>query len=376
MDFTLTDEQEAIRDLAARILGDQLPPERLRALEEAGTWVAEDVWAALAKAELLGICLPEADGGGGYGITEACLVAEQIGRAVAPVPYLWTIVAAALPIAAFGSADQRARYLPGVIDGSVRLTAALHEPGEVQVPAVPSTQATRDGDVWRLDGEKVVVSDASAAAAILVPARTSETASAVFLVDPAGPGVELIQDTAVTGEPQWTVSLRGVELRDEDVLGAIDQGAEVVGWTTDRLTAAICATQTGVCEEAVAITARYVSTREQFGTKLGTFQAVGHRVADAYIDTEGIRLTSQQAAYRLDAGDDAHNELMVAKYWAAEGAQRVVHAAQHLHGGIGVDLDYPIHRYFRWAKVLELTLGGAAPSLRRLGASLVGAPTG
>ncbi|MGH9086245.1 MAG: acyl-CoA dehydrogenase family protein [Acidimicrobiales bacterium] len=376
MDFTLTDEQEAIRDLAARILGEQLPPERLRALEEAGTWVAEDVWAALAKAELLGICLPEADGGAGYGITEACLVAEQIGRTVAPVPYLWTIVAAALPIAAFGSADQRARFLPGVIDGSVRLTAALHEPGDVQVPTVPTTQATRDGDGWRLDGEKVVVADAAAAAAILVPARTAETASGVFLVDPAAPGVELVRETAVTGEPQWTVSLRGVELRDEDLLGAADQGADVVGWITDRLIAAICATQTGVCEEAVAITARYVTTREQFGTKLGTFQAVGHRIADAYIDTEGIRLTSQQAIYRLEAGDDAADELMVAKYWAAEGAQRVVHAAQHLHGGIGVDLDYPIHRYFRWAKVLELTLGGGAPSLRRLGASLVGAPTG
>jgi alkylation response protein AidB-like acyl-CoA dehydrogenase len=376
MDFTLTDEQEAIRDLAGRILGEQLPPERLRALEEAGTWVADDVWAALAKAELLGICLPEVDGGGGFGITEACLIAEQIGRTVAPVPYLWTIVAGALPVAEFGSPDQRARFLPGVIDGSLRLTAALHEPGEVQVPVVPTTQATRDGDRWRLDGEKVVVADAAAAAAILVPARTAEAASAVFLVDPTAAGVELVQDTAVTGEPQWTVSLRGVELGDQDLLGTADQGTEVVAWLTDRLIAAICATQTGVCEEAVAITARYVTTREQFGTKLGTFQAVGHRIADAYIDTEGIRLTSQQATYRLEAGDDAHDELMVAKYWAAEGAQRVVHAAQHLHGGIGVDLDYPIHRYFRWAKVLELTLGGGAPSLRRLGASLVGAPTG
>ena len=108
--------------------------------------------------------------------------------------------------------------------------------------------------------------------------------------------------------------------------------------------------------------------REQFGTKLGTFQAVGHRIADAYIDTEAIRLTALQAIWRLDRGARRpHDELMVAKFWAAEGAQRVVHAAQHLHGGIGVDLDYPIHRYFRWAKVLELTLGGASPSLLRLG---------
>jgi alkylation response protein AidB-like acyl-CoA dehydrogenase len=131
-----------------------------------------------------------------------------------------------------------------------------------------------------------------------------------------------------------------------------------------------------VCEEALAITARYVSEREQFGSKLGTFQAVGNRVADAYIDTEAIRLTALQAVWRLSEGLDAHDELMTAKFWAAEGAQRVVHAAQHLHGGIGMDLDYPIHRYFRWAKVLELTLGGASPSLLRLGKSLATQPVG
>jgi acyl-CoA dehydrogenase len=198
----------------------------------------------------------------------------------------------------------------------------------------------------------------------------------VFLVDPSRAGVSLIPESTVTGEPQWTVRLAGVEVGESDLLGAVDQGAEIVGWIADRLMAAICATQTGVCEEAVAITARYVSTREQFGTRLGTFQAVGHRVADAYIDTEGIRLTALQAIWRLDAGFDAADELMVAKFWAADGAQRVVHAAQHLHGGIGMDLDYPIHRYFRWAKVLELTLGGASPSLLRLGASLVAQPPG
>jgi len=376
MDFTLTDEQQAIRDLAARILTDQLPPERLRTLEAEPSWFADDVWAELAKAELLGICLPEADGGGGFGLLEACLVAEQVGRTVAPVPYLSAIVGAAMPLARFGDAAQRSRLLPGVIDGTATLTVALHEPNDVVVPRVPATQASASGAGWRLDGEKSFVVGADRAAAILVPARTGETTSAVFLVEPDASGVALVADHAVNGEPQWSVQLQGVELPAEALVGGPDQGAEIVGWTTDRLAAAICATQTGVCEEAVAITARYVTTREQFGSKLGTFQAVGHRVADAYIDTEGIRLTALQAAWRLDAGLDAHDELLVAKYWAAEAAQRVVHAAQHLHGGIGVDLDYPIHRYFRWAKVLELMLGGASPSLVRLGASLVSQPVG
>jgi alkylation response protein AidB-like acyl-CoA dehydrogenase len=376
MDFTLTDDQQAIADLAHRILSERLPPEQLREREQTEAWFADDVWTELGTADLLGIALPEADGGGGYGILEACLIAEQVGRTVAPVPYLSSIVGAAMPLARFGTEAQRAELLPEVIAGRATLALALYEPGDVAVPAVPSTQAVATDDGWRLDGEKSLVVGADRAQAILVPARTSESASAVFLVRPDADGVSLERETAVTGEPQWTVRLRGVTLDGDAVLGGPSHGAEIVAWTTDRLAAAICATQTGVCEEALAITARYVSEREQFGSKLGTFQAVGQRVADAYIDTEAIRLTALQAIWRLSEDLDTHDELMTAKFWAADGAQRVVHAAQHLHGGIGMDLDYPIHRYFRWAKVLELTLGGASPSLLRLGASLATQPVG
>ncbi len=376
MDFTLSDEQQAISDLVYRILSEQLPPERIRELEQTDSWFADTVWAELGKADLLGIALPEADGGGGYGILEACLIAEQVGRTVAPVPYLSSIVASALPLAQFGSEAQRKQLLPDVIAGAATLTLALYEPNDVSVPVVPTTQATADGDGWRLDGEKSLVVGADRATAILVPARTGEATSAVFLVAPTADGVSLERETAVTGEPQWSVHLDGVIVDGDALVGGAQQGAEIVAWASDRLAAAICATQTGVCEEALAITAKYVSEREQFGAKLGTFQAVGQRVADAYIDTEAIRLTALQAIWRLSEGLDAHDELMTAKFWAADGAQRVVHAAQHLHGGIGMDLDYPIHRYFRWAKVLELTLGGASPSLLRLGASLAAQPVG
>ena len=376
MDFTLTDDQQAIADLAHRILSERLPPERLRELEQTDGWFADDVWCELGTADLLGIALPEADGGGGYGILEACLIAEQVGRSVAPVPYLTSIVAGAMTVARFGSEAQRKQLLPDVIAGSATLAVALYEPTDVALPGLPITQATPEGEGWRLDGEKSLVVGADRALVILVPARTGEASSAVFLVAPDAAGVGLTRERAVTGEPQWTVRLDGVAVDADARLGEHDQGAEILAWTSERLSAAICATQTGVCEEALAITARYVSEREQFGSKLGTFQAVGQRVADAYIDTEAIRLTALQAIWRLSEGYEAHDELMTAKFWAADGAQRVVHAAQHLHGGIGMDLDYPIHRYFRWAKVLELTLGGASPSLLRLGASLAAQPVG
>jgi alkylation response protein AidB-like acyl-CoA dehydrogenase len=287
MDFTFTDEQQAIADLAHRILSERLPAEVLRELEQTDAWFADDVWAELGKADLLGIALPEVDGGGGYGILEACLIAEQVGRSVAPVPYLSSIVGAAMPLAQFGSAT---------------LAVALYEPSDVSVPRVPSTQATDTGDGWRLDGEKSLVVGADRARAILVPARTGDSSSGVFLVAPDADGVTLERETAVTGEPQWTVRLAGVVVGGDALVGGPQDGAAIVGWTADRLAAAICATQTGVCEEALAITARYVSEREQFGSKLGTFQAVGQRVADAYIDTEAIRLTALQAIWRPSSG--------------------------------------------------------------------------
>jgi alkylation response protein AidB-like acyl-CoA dehydrogenase len=160
------------------------------------------------------------------------------------------------------------------------------------------------------------------------------------------------------------------------VLGDPEDGGPVLDWLLERATAAYCAEMVGVCEEALRLTAEYTKTREQFGRVIASFQAVGQRAADAYIDTEAIRLTAIQAAWRLASGLPASGEVAVAKFWAADGGQRVVHAAQHLHGGMGVDRDYPLHRYFLWAKQLELTLGGATAQLRHLGALLASEPVG
>ncbi len=121
----------------------------------------------------------------------------------------------------------------------------------------------------------------------------------------------------------------------------------------------LCAIQVGVCEAATEQAAAYTSQREQFGKPLSTFQGVQLRAADAYIDTEAIRVTTMQAAWKLDAGLPAHADVLVAKWWAAEAGQHAVHNTQHLHGGMGADIDYPIHRYFLWGKQIEDTLGGA-----------------
>ena len=370
MDLELDENQRAIADLALQILRESLTRERLRAIEATDDRVGAEEWKRLADAGLLGVPLTEDVGGSGLGIVEACLVLEQIGRTVAPLPYLTTIVGSAMPVDEFGSPAQRERILPRVCDGSLLLTAMLIEDGDELATLLPSATARRDGGGWRLDGEKRLVPAAHIADLLLVPARTADDACGVFLVDPRAAGVTIERSESTAREPLSTVRLAGVRVAAENVLGDARAGAEIVSWIVRRVTAGLCAVQAGVCAEALRLTAAHVSEREQFGQKIATFQAVAQRAADAYIDTEAVTLTARQAAWRLGAGLDADEALDTAKFWAAEGGFRVAHAAQHLHGGIGVDTEYPLFRCFRWTRQIELTLGGAALHLVQLGGKI------
>src|SRR5439155_8605467 len=223
-----------------------------------------DLWSELAKAGLVGIALPEDAGGGGFGILEASLALEEIGRTVAPVPYLATVVLGALPIAEFGSDAQRRRLLPGVAEGSTVLTAALTEPLNPD-PLTPATVATPDASRWGLTGTKTLVPAAHLAAAMLVPATTGDGSVGVFLVDPNAGGVKLERLLTTSGEPQFTVELDGAA---GEALGDPADGARIVEWIVERATAALCAVQLGVCEQALKMTAEYTSTREQFDRPL------------------------------------------------------------------------------------------------------------
>ncbi|HEY3096268.1 MAG TPA: acyl-CoA dehydrogenase family protein [Acidimicrobiia bacterium] len=373
MDFSLSEEQEATRDLARQILSDRVTHERLKEIEAGGEGFDRETWAELAKAGLLGIALPEDVGGSGLGFVALCRLLEEVGRTVAPVPVLPAVVLGALPIAQFGTDAQRRRYLPGVVAGDTVLTAALVETGTDALH--PTTTARPDGDGWRVDGVKTLVPAGLVADRILVPAAAGDDgAIVVLIVDPSATGVTRERQDTTSGIPQARLELDGVRVDGGDVLGDVESGAAIVDWIVERANAAMCSIATGVCEQALHMTAEYTKTREQFDRPIATFQAVGQRAADAYIDTEAVRLTALQAAWRLEEGLPAAAEVAVAKFWAADGGQRVVHAAQHLHGGIGVDRDYPLHRYFLWAKELELTLGGATPQLLKLGAILAAEP--
>jgi 3-oxocholest-4-en-26-oyl-CoA dehydrogenase beta subunit len=366
VDFDLTDEQQATAELAAKLLGDKSTPEALRALDHSDDLRFDRaLWGAMADAGLLGIAVPVEHGGAGLGLVELCLVLEEVGRRTAPVPTLASLAFAGLPIARFGSAEQQAALLPPLAAGTSVPTAALVEP--LGDPLHPATVAQPAGGGWVLDGTKTNVPAALVADTVLVPASTPDGATGVFVVAADAAGLTCERQATTTGTPEAQLVLAGVRVGPDAALGAVDEGGTVLRWTVEHATVATCAVMAGLVAETVRMTGEYTSSREQFGRPIATFQAVGQRAADAYVDAHAIRLTMLQAAWRLTAGFPANREVAVAKYWASAGGQRVVHAAQHLHGGIGVDRDYPLHRYFLLAKQLELTLGGATRQLVNLG---------
>jgi len=374
MDFSLNDEQQAIADLSAQLLTDQATPARIKELESGDELVFDrDLWAKLAEANLLGVAIPEAQGGLGFGPVELGLLLEQVGRTVAPVPVLATLAYGAAPVARFGTAAQRDALLPGVVDGTTVLTAALVEPlGDPLRPTTTATAAATGG--WVLDGLKTCVPAGLAASRVLVSASTPGGQVGLFVVDPAAAGVTRQRQDTITRVPEALIELTGVAVDADALVGPLDGEGTTVAWLVEHVTAAICSVLVGVAESALRLTAEYTTTREQFDRPIATFQAVGQRAANAFIDTEGIRLTTLKATWSLADGRPSGKEVAVAKYFAADAGQRVVRAAQHLHGGVGVDRDYPLHRYYLWAKQLELTLGGASRQLQTLGRLLADEP--
>lgn len=372
MDFDLTEEQQAVRDLAADLFAGRVDHERLAALEARDAWFDRDLWAEVASTGLTGIALAEDVGGAGLTLLELHLALEQAAAASAYVPLYETVVLGALPIDRFGTAEQRRRWLPGVVDGSTLLTAALHEDGPTD-PRDPQTSAVRDGDGWVLHGTKSLVPTLDLAAAVLVVAATGEGLT-TFLVPTGHEGVTTSPQRIVDRTPHATLTLDGVRLSSEAVLGAPGEGGPVLDWLLPRATVGLTSLMSGTCQAVLRLASTYTSQREQFERPVATFQAVGHRVADAFIDTEAVRLTSLQAAWRLAEDLPAAEEVAIAAWWAADAGHRVIHASHHVHGGVGVDHDYPLHRFFGTAKRIEFALGGAVTPLLDLGATLAAEP--
>ncbi|WP_424212673.1 acyl-CoA dehydrogenase family protein [Streptomyces sp. BI20] len=350
MDFRPTEEQtEAVR-LAARILGDLSDHTRLDA---AGGGVDAELWKALADAGLIAAVLDE-PGAPGLGLLGLVLLLEEQGRVTAQVPYAATCAWGLLPIAAHGSARQRAELLPALAAGELVATGAF--------PARPGLVSA----AGRLTGTAPVVPWLRGADLVLVP----DADRALWLVRTDDPGVRV---TPVETTAPWAAGRLDLDGAAGTRLGPPGD-PEPYERTLDAARIAFAGLQAGVCAGSLARAVAHTSTREQFGRPLSTHQGVQLRAADAHMDTEAIRVTAYEAAWRVDQGLPAHAEALTAAWWAAEAGRRVVHTGQHLHGGTGADLDHPVHRHFLWGRQIDALLGGGARLLAELGEHLTEGP--
>lgn len=370
MDFHFSDDQNALRQLASKIISDFSQPARLRAMDESDDAFDGDLWMSLASAGVLGAGLAEPVGAG-LGVTGTCVLLEEIGRHVTALPVWSSVCVTATTIEKFGSAALRARLVADLGTGAVIGAAALEE-SLLFDPLHPNTSIRRQGDGWSISGEKVAVPYGPVADVFLVPARHPDGQTCLCAVSRDGPGVEIVPGRATTGAPVGTLVLDAVPIASEEVLGG--ESGDAAAYAYQIGLAGLCATAAGVLDGGLRITADYIAQRQQFGRPIATFQGAAMRIADAFIDAQAVWVAAWSAIWRLQTGRPAEDALAIAKFWAADGGQRAVHAFQHLHGGMGMDVTYPIHRYFTWAKSLEVALGGATVQLERLGASLAKEP--
>jgi alkylation response protein AidB-like acyl-CoA dehydrogenase len=301
-------------------------------------------------------------GGGGFGVLEQVVVLVALGRQLAAVPYLESVVLGAGVLAKFGSESLQQEWAMTAINGEKILAVALD--GEMGQGPV---QATTSSEGYRLTGSRTQVGYGPVADAFLVPAET-DSGTKVFLIAKDDPGVTVSAlDTTGHGSVAH-LELQGVQAAR--VVG----GNEAVAWLTTHGTLGRSAYQLGVLERALELTSEYAREREQFDRPIGSFQAVSSRLADGYIDVKGLRLTVTQAAWRLSEDLPADIEVSTAAFWAADAGHRVAHTTVHVHGGVGIDLDHPVHRYFLAAKQMEFAVGSATGQLLRIGRELADTP--
>lgn len=355
MDFTPDDTQAEIAALTARVLGKSADP--------------GEQWRALAGAGLLALALPADLGGDGLGVAEVAAVLTEVGRAAAAVPAYAVLALGVLPVETLGTPRQRARLLPPVAAGDEVLTAALHEPS-APLTTVPGTLGEAADGVWQLTGVKTGVPCAADATRILTPVALPG-GTAVALVDPHADGVELVRTHSSSGAPEYTVRLAGVRLADTEFLRDRSPGHAVATLHRFALAGAL-ALGDGLLAGALALTSQHIAQRTQFGRPLAAFQAVAQQIADVYVAARTVHLAATSAGWRLAAGLDADTELDVAAYWLTDQAPAALATCHHLHGGLGVDREYPLHRYSAAVTDLGRALGGAAHRLGRLGERVAG----
>jgi alkylation response protein AidB-like acyl-CoA dehydrogenase len=366
MALTLSDDQLLLKETARSFLAERSPVSRMRALRDAedATGFSRALWKEMAGMGWVGIPFPEQYGGAGMGYGELAVVLEQCGRVLAPEPFVATVLLGGTAVLLGASDPLKKDVLPAVCNGDRLLAMAFQERGRFE-PFAVATRAERDGDGYRIDGRKQFVLDAHAADALVVVARTRGDADdrdglTLFLVDGDADGLAIRRNFMVDGRGAADVALDGVRVGADRVLGAVDAGSDLLEAVFDRAAIGLSAEMLGTAEEAFERTLAYLKSREQFGVKIGTFQALRHRAADMWVELELARSVVRESLAALDAGrEDVSLLASAAKARCSDVCSLIAREALQMHGGIGMTDEEEIGLFFKRAKAAELTLGDA-----------------
>ena len=374
MEFVLTDEQELLQTTAREFVTKNSPLRRVRALRDNRDQLgfSRDLWTEMAKLGWLGIIFPEEYGGAGLGYTELMVILEELGRGLMPEPVIANVLLAGNAIGRSGSPQQRDAVLPRLIAGDLLLALAYQESRSRYNPHHAETRADKTANGWKLTGEKIQVPDGFGADRLIVSARTSGAASdsagiTLFLVDAHLPGLRIERQWRIDSRNAALVHLQNVIAGDTDVVGSVGQGAEVLDAVLTCGTIGLCAEMLGSMNAALAMTLDYLRTRVQFGVPIGSFQALKHRAAKMFIESELARSAVMAAHKALDENNGQAAELAsIAKARCSDAFVLIGNEAVQMHGGIGMTDEHDVGFFIKRARVAAMTFGDAAHHRNRL----------
>jgi pimeloyl-CoA dehydrogenase small subunit len=376
MDFDLSEEQRLLKESLDRLIGDRYAFEQRRVYSQATEGWSRELWAQYAELGLLGLPFPESQGGSGGGPIETMLVMEAFGRALALEPYLATVVLGGGFLRHGGNDALSADLVPKIAGGGLTLTFAQTERHSRWNLADISTTATRDGAGWRLDGEKGVVLHGDTADKLVVTARIGggqrdRNGIGVFVVDANAPGLSRRGYPTQDGLRGAEVTLAGVRVGPEAVLGEPGAGLPLVERVVDEAIAALCAEAVGAMAVMHELTVEYLKTRRQFGREIGSFQVLQHRAVDMLVALEQARSMAMFATMMAAEENivERRNAVSAAKVQIGRSGKFVGQQAIQLHGGIGMTMEYKVGHYFKRMTMIDTTFGDADHHLRRLARS-------
>ena len=368
MGLVLTEDQELLSKTAEDFVRANAPTNHVRALRDAEDVVgfSQDLWKEMAKLGWTGILVPEGFGGAGLGLTDLAVVLEALGKNLTPQPFLSTVLLAGQLVCTAGTAKQQENILPSIATGDTIAAVAYQEAYSRYFLNRVTTSAAKQADVWTLSGEKIQVLDGQTADTFIVSARTAGEKDdtdgiTLFLVRSDAPGVEVEPQNRLDGRAAAIVRLQNVSVPAKDILGPVQRGLTALSHSVDVATVGLCAEMLGGMNQIFQETLTYLKAREQFGSVIGSFQALKHRAAKVFMEIELCRSTVMAAAAAVDNGAaDIPLLTSLAKARCSDAFVLATNEAVQMHGGIGMTDEHDAGFYMKRARAAEMTFGDGA----------------